>query len=277
MAGSRLMRCAARAANHLAALHSFGAPAPKPVSLLQPAAWWPVPHLRQRRILLRLGHLRSLSSQAVQQGTVKMWNEERGFGFITPAGEGGDDVFVHRSALGEGVTLMPGQTVSYEAIWDEKKRKDRAANVVPLEPADSEVDTPKPQQPQRGSSAATRSHNIVGAFSGWQIQREPMTSSGGTFRYKLRVRSDAPKGEGDLRREEFQIVGDASWDHRIYPAGGDGEEVVVLQSGGASSKAASDRGKGHGRNWAVQGKPGTNFDIIYDPAAQTVSCEVSSG
>ena len=40
----------------------------------------------------------------------------------------------------------------------------------------------------------------------------------------MTLRSDAPKGKGGDVREEFQIVGNQSWDLRFYPAGGDKEE-----------------------------------------------------
>ena len=48
-------------------------------------------------------------------GTVKWFNDSKGFGFISPA-DGSADVFVHFSAVqGDGFrTLAEGQTVNYE-------------------------------------------------------------------------------------------------------------------------------------------------------------------
>jgi cold shock protein len=60
------------------------------------------------------------------EGTVKWFNAEKGFGFIER--EGGDDVFVHFSAIqGEGFkTLEEGQKVSFEIV--QGNRGDQAAN-----------------------------------------------------------------------------------------------------------------------------------------------------
>jgi CspA family cold shock protein len=48
-------------------------------------------------------------------GTVKWFNETKGFGFITPE-DGSKDVFVHFSAIqGDGFrTLVEGQTVTFD-------------------------------------------------------------------------------------------------------------------------------------------------------------------
>ena len=63
-------------------------------------------------------------------GTVKWFNESKGFGFIAPA-DGGDDVFVHFSAIqGDGFkTLAEGQTVNFDI--KEGPKGLQAANVTP--------------------------------------------------------------------------------------------------------------------------------------------------
>jgi cold shock protein len=62
------------------------------------------------------------------QGTVKWFNDQKGFGFIQPD-DGTKDVFVHISAVeraGMG-SLNEGQKVSYEIVADRRSGKSSAA------------------------------------------------------------------------------------------------------------------------------------------------------
>lgn len=64
-------------------------------------------------------------------GSVKWFNETKGFGFITPS-NGGEDSFVHfRSITGEGFkTLVEGQKVSFSV--EKGNKGPQAANVTLL-------------------------------------------------------------------------------------------------------------------------------------------------
>ena len=66
-------------------------------------------------------------------GKVKWFNAEKGYGFLSND-EGGEDVFVHFSAIQtDGYrTLEEGQKVEFEEEMDERKGKLRAVNVKPL-------------------------------------------------------------------------------------------------------------------------------------------------
>jgi CspA family cold shock protein len=63
-------------------------------------------------------------------GTVKWFNDAKGFGFITPA-DGGKDLFVHHSSIqGSGFkTLAEGQQVSFTV--EQGPKGPAAANVQP--------------------------------------------------------------------------------------------------------------------------------------------------
>ncbi len=70
----------------------------------------------------------------MKNGTVKWFNAEKGYGFIADD-NGGDDVFVHFSAIMvDGYkTLSEGQKVTFDTEVDPKNSaKLRAVNVKPL-------------------------------------------------------------------------------------------------------------------------------------------------
>jgi len=73
----------------------------------------------------------SQRSTEVGTGTVKWFNEKKGFGFITPD-EAGDDLFVHHSEIKMNgyATLEQGQRVQFEI--GQGKKGPCATNVVPV-------------------------------------------------------------------------------------------------------------------------------------------------
>jgi CspA family cold shock protein len=80
--------------------------------------------------VLRSGGSQAQEAALAEQGTVKWFSNEKGFGFISR--EGGDDVFVHFSAIeGEGYkSLAEGQAVEFDVVDGPKGKQ--AANVRPI-------------------------------------------------------------------------------------------------------------------------------------------------
>ena len=64
------------------------------------------------------------------KGTVKWFNDQKGYGFVQPD-DGSKDVFVHISAVeGAGLrTLKEGQKVSFEIVTDKRTGKSSAGNL----------------------------------------------------------------------------------------------------------------------------------------------------
>ena len=67
-------------------------------------------------------------------GTVKFFNNDKGFGFITPD-EGGNDVFVHITAVKDSglADLTDGQRISFDTEPDRRGKGTKAINLRPAE------------------------------------------------------------------------------------------------------------------------------------------------
>lgn len=96
------------------------------------------------------------------EGRLSKWNDERGFGFITPI-QGGPDVFVHVSAFaGNDARPVPGERLSFELETDPSGKK-RAIRVV-------QPDRPtRPAHADRMAAAPTRRREGRGLSGVWIV------------------------------------------------------------------------------------------------------------
>ena len=83
-------------------------------------------------------------------GTVKWFNDAKGFGFIEPE-DGGEDIFAHFSAIQmDGFrTLKQGERVRFETVQGPKGQL--AQNIAPIDSPD-DADTPAGGPPLRDSA-----------------------------------------------------------------------------------------------------------------------------
>ena len=90
-------------------------------------------------------------------GTLRTWNDDRGFGFIAPT-QGGREIFVHVSALPrDGTRPTIGETLSYE-VGKGKDGKPQAINVYR-----QAIGPPQGRRPQT-TARVQRSRNYLGPF-----------------------------------------------------------------------------------------------------------------
>mmetsp|Transcript_51840 Transcript_51840/g.113611 ORF Transcript_51840/g.113611 Transcript_51840/m.113611 type:complete len:152 (+) Transcript_51840:72-527(+) len=129
------------------------------------------------------------------RGTVKRWNEEKGFGFITPE-DGSPDIFCHvRDLLDGDGSIQEGDRVKYQEDHDDRAGKPRAAEV--------ELD---------GSGGGGRGRRDSGGRGGGDDYDRG--GGGGRDRYddrrrdRSRSRGDRGRGGGDRYDRDDRYGGD---------------------------------------------------------------------
>lgn len=105
------------------------------------------------------------------EGTIKSWNDERGFGFIEPA-LGGDEVFVHIKAFTMsslvGGRPRVGQRVSFEVELGPKgKKRARLAALVSAAPSSASASSASLRRRSSSASASSSSSSSKSSPARW--------------------------------------------------------------------------------------------------------------
>jgi cold shock protein len=96
-------------------------------------------------------------------GTVSWYDEDKGFGFVTPDA-GGPDVFVHARALAEGLTwLTEGDRVAYEVVQGDRGPQARDLELVRGAPAPAAAPAAR-KGPSDGAAPARAGEGVVARF-----------------------------------------------------------------------------------------------------------------
>lgn len=105
------------------------------------------------------------------EGTVKWFNGQKGFGFISPADESGDDLFVHQSEIkAEGFRfLRDGQRVEFSLDIGEDGRK-KAVDVVGV--GRTRAYQPGPSRGERGRRGGYGGYRRGFGFRGGRLGRD---------------------------------------------------------------------------------------------------------
>ncbi|WP_435737240.1 cold shock domain-containing protein [Cellulosimicrobium sp. PMB13] len=118
-------------------------------------------------------HLLPLGAQAAGQavpsdgadGTVRWYDDTKGFGFVAPDG-GGDDIFVHVSALGGGLTeLVEGARVTYDVVAGDKGPNARNVQLVRGSgSARAATDRGRPSRPSASGAPVRGGEGVVARY-----------------------------------------------------------------------------------------------------------------